>query len=137
MSSRISQRTRSRRNQCSSAKACATTQRCTPRPEPMLFAAPDDHRGDPRRPDLPAVLVMVITAVGVDPPRALAGPAAAAADRRGRADQGHELGDVVAVAAGQRDRQRDAVRAGDQMVLGAWPGTAGWTRPSFGPPFKA
>jgi hypothetical protein len=34
MSSRISQRMRSRRNQCSSAKAASTTQRCTPRPEP-------------------------------------------------------------------------------------------------------
>ncbi len=34
MSSRISQRIRSRRNQCSSAIDCSTTQRCTPRPEP-------------------------------------------------------------------------------------------------------
>ena len=34
MSSRISQRIRSRRNQCSSARDCSTTQRCTPSPEP-------------------------------------------------------------------------------------------------------
>jgi hypothetical protein len=34
MSSRISQRIRSRRNQCSSAIVPSTTQRCTPRPEP-------------------------------------------------------------------------------------------------------
>ena len=34
ISSRISQRMRSRRNQCSSATVCSTTHRCTPRPEP-------------------------------------------------------------------------------------------------------
>jgi hypothetical protein len=31
--------------------------------------------------------------------------------------QRDELGDVVAVAAGQRDRQRDAGRVDQQMVL--------------------
>jgi hypothetical protein len=30
-----------------------------------------------------------------------------------------ELGDVVAVAAGEGERERDAVRVGDQVVLGA------------------
>ena len=51
--------------------------------------------------------------------------------------QGHELGDVVAVAAGQRDRQRDPVRFGDQVVLGAGPGTIDRARAGFGPPFIA
>ena len=91
----------------------------------------------PGRPDLPAVFVVVIAAVGVDLIRALAGPAAAAAHRRDGLDQGHELGDVVAVAAGQRHRQRDAVRFGDQVVLRAGPGTVDRARTGFGPPFSA
>jgi hypothetical protein len=45
-----------------------------------------------------------IAAVGVDRVRALARASAAAADWRDGADQRHELGDVVAVAAGQGDR---------------------------------
>jgi hypothetical protein len=62
---------------------------------------------------------VVVTAVGVDRIRALAGPAAAPSDRRDGLDQGHELGDVVALAAGQRHRQRDPVRLGDHVVLRA------------------
>src|SRR5258705_10299690 len=50
---------------------------------------------------------MVIAAVGVDAVWTLAGAAAAAPGRRDRLDQRHELGDIVAVAAGQRHRQRD------------------------------
>ena len=87
--------------------------------------------------DLGAVLVVVVGAVGEHPLRPLAGPAAAAADRRDRLDQRHELGDIVAVAAGQRHRQRDAVRLGDQVVLGARPGTVDRARARFGPPFSA
>ena len=103
----------------------------------MLFAAPGDNRGDPGFPDLLAVLVVVIATVGVDPIRVLAGPATAAAHRRDGLDEGHELGDVVAVPAGQRHRQRDAVRFGDQVVLRARPGTIDRARPCFGPPFSA
>jgi len=68
---------------------------------PVFSAAAGDHRGDALGPDLAAVLVMVIAPVGVDRIRALARAAAAAADRRDRRDQRHQLGDVVALAAGQ------------------------------------
>jgi hypothetical protein len=80
---------------------------------------------------------VVIATVGIDLVRAPAGPPAAAAHRRDGTDQGQELGDVVAVAAGQRDCQRDPVRFGDQVVLGAGPGTVDRARPGFGPPFSA
>ena len=103
----------------------------------MLGAAAGDDRGDALGPDLGAVFAVVIAAVGVEAVRALAGPPAAAAHRRDGAGEGHELGDVVAVPAGQRHRQRDAVRFGDQMVLGAGPGTADGARAGFGPPFSA
>ena len=88
----------------------------------------------PLPPDLSAVLVVVVATVGVEGIWPLAGPTAADADRRDGLDQGHELGDIVAVAAGQRYRQRDAVRFGDQVVLGARPGTAGRLGPVLGRP---
>ncbi len=72
----------------------------------VFGAAAGDDRGDAEVADLGAVLVMVVAAVGVDLRRAAAGPAAFAANRRDRLQQWQELGDVVAVAAGQDDCQR-------------------------------
>jgi hypothetical protein len=106
-------------------------------PGAMLRAPAGDHRLDPGSPDLLAVFVVVIAAVSVYRIRPLPRRAAAAAHRWDGPDQGHELGDIVTVAAGQRHRQRDAVRFGDQMVLGAWPGTVDRARARFGPPFSA
>jgi hypothetical protein len=80
---------------------------------------------------------MVITPVSLDLIRPLARAATTTPDRRDRGDQRHELGDVVAVAAGQGDRQRDPVRLGDHVVLGARPGTVNRARAGFGPPFIA
>src|SRR5262249_8542206 len=103
----------------------------------MLCAAAGDHGRDALLQDLLAVLVVVIAAVGVDLPGAAAGPAGPAANRRGGLGQGPELGDVVAVAAGQRHRQRNAVRPGGQGGLGAPAGTVAPARARFGPPFTA
>ena len=103
----------------------------------MFRGAAGDHGSDPGRPDLPAVFVMVIATVGVGLVRPLAGPSAAAAHGRDGLDEGHELGDVVAVTASQGDSQRDAVRFGDQMVLGAGTGTVDRARTGFGPPLSA
>ncbi len=75
--------------------------------------------------------------VGVDGVGATTGTAASNSHRRDRLNQRHQLGDVVAVAAGQRHRQRDAVRLGDQVVFRAGSGTVDRARPGFGPPFKA
>jgi hypothetical protein len=100
-------------------------------------AAPGDHRGNALVPDMTAVFVMVIGPVRVDPIGPLPRATAPAADRRDCLDQRHQLGDVVAVAAGQRDRQRDAVRFGDQVVLRARPGAVNRARAGFGPPFIA
>src|SRR6185369_16062987 len=103
----------------------------------MFRAAAGDYGLDPGRPDLPAVLVMVIAPVSVDRVRALPGPAAAAPHRRDRLDKRHQLGDVVAVAAGQRHGQRDPVPFGDHVVLRAGPGAIDRARARFGPPFTA
>ena len=137
MSSRISQRIRSRRNQCNNAIDCSTTQRCAPRPEPCPVPRRAITGGDPLGPDPAAVLVMVIAPVGVDRLRPLARPARPAAYWRDGRDQRHQLGDVVALAAGQRHRQRDPVRLGDQVVLGARLGAVNRARAGFRPPFSA
>jgi hypothetical protein len=64
------------------------------------------------------VLVVVVAAVGEQLPRPSAGPAAPAPDRWHGLDQRDELGDVVAVAAGEGDGQGYAAGVADQVVLG-------------------
>ena len=67
----------------------------------MLGAAPGDHGLHAALPQLAAVLVVVIAAVGEHALGALAGTPELAGDRTDPVDQRQELGDVVAVAAGQ------------------------------------
>ncbi len=57
---------------------------------------------------------MVVAAVGDDAIGALAGPPGLAADRADAVNQGKKLGDVVAVAAGQRDGERNAAAVDDE-----------------------
>jgi len=60
---------------------------------------------------------VVIAAVGEQALGALAGPTRLAGDRADGVDQRQQLRHVVALPAGQADRQRDATRIGDQVVL--------------------
>lgn len=53
---------------------------------------------------------------------------------RNRADQGIKLGNVVTVRAGQDDRERDALRVDDEVVLTAELAPVRWVRPGFFPP---
>jgi hypothetical protein len=82
-------------------------------------AAAGDPRSDPALAELTAVDVVVVAAVGEQLPWAPAGSAASAPDRRNGVDQRDQLGDVVAVAAGEADGQRDAAGVADQVVRGA------------------
>src|SRR5215471_12223534 len=100
-------------------------------------ATAGDDRADALGLDLGPVLVVVVAAVSEHLPRPLPGPPAAPAHRRDRVDQRDELGDVVAVATGQRDRQRDTTAVGDHVMLGACPGAVDRAGPGFGPPFNA
>jgi hypothetical protein len=88
-------------------------------PRAVGDAAAGDARGDAPGAQLAAVGVVVVAAVGEQLPWAPAGPAASAPDRRNGVDQRDELGDVVAVAAGEADGERDAAGVADQVVLGA------------------
>jgi hypothetical protein len=82
-------------------------------------------------------LARVVGAVAVEPFWSPAGTAAAAAHGRDRVDQRDHLGDVVAVAAGQSDRERAAATTDDQVVLGAAPGAVDRARPGLGAPPNA
>jgi hypothetical protein len=67
----------------------------------------------------PTVAVEVVTAIGHQHRRPLAGSAALASHGWDLIDQRQQLGDVVSVATGQADRQRNAPRIADEVVLAA------------------
>ncbi len=85
----------------------------------MFGLAAGDAVTDPARPEQAAVLVVVIAAVGQDDIGFLARPSDLAGDRGGvqQVQQRQKLGDVVAVAAGQRDGQRNPAGVDEQMVF--------------------
>jgi len=68
---------------------------------------------------LPPVRLRVIGPVSLDPIGSPAGPSHFARDRRDRIDQRQQLRDVVAIGSGDLHGQGNALRIGDQMVLGA------------------
>ena len=87
------------------------------KPGAVLLAPPGDQWLDAPDPELAAVFVVVIAPVGEQPIRALAGTADLAGDRHDAVEEGQQLGDVVAIAAGQRDRQRQPAAVSQQVVL--------------------
>ena len=100
-------------------------------------AAASDAWSDPALAKLAAVDVVVVAAIGEQLTRLAAWPAAPASDRWDGVDQRDELGDVVAVAAGQADRQRNAAGVDDQVVLGARPAAVDRRRADVVPPLSA
>ncbi len=83
----------------------------------MLGLASGDLWLDPAPPELAAVTVAVIAAVSDQLAGALARAPVTAAHRLDGVEQRQQLGDVVAVAAGQRERQREPRGVGQQVVL--------------------
>jgi hypothetical protein len=70
--------------------------------------AAGNDRFDAELPDEAAVLVVVVAAVGDQHFRPAARATGPATHRRHTIEQFQQLSDVVAVAAGERPRQRDA-----------------------------
>lgn len=99
--------------------------------------ASGDDGCDAPDPQLTAVLVEVVAAICEDPVGPLPGPAADALDGWDLVDQGQQLGDVVAVAAGQGRGEGDAARVGDDVVFRAWLAAVDRARTGFGPPLSA
>jgi hypothetical protein len=85
----------------------------------VLGLAAGDDRLDAALPDVAAVVVVVVAAVGDQRPRPASWTADAAADGRHSVEQSEQLGDVVAVAAGERPGERDAAAVYEQVVLAA------------------
>ncbi len=78
-----------------------------------------NQRLDAASPQKTTVLVVVVTAVGQQAIGLAAGPTTLAPDGAHvqRVQERHKLGDVVAVAAGECDRQGDARGVDQQVVL--------------------
>ena len=85
----------------------------------MRLAAAGNLGGDARGVEWAAILVVVVAAVGLHEAPFRQRSAALAADRRDRLDQAQKLGDAVSIGASEDYRERDALRFGDEMVLGA------------------
>lgn len=83
------------------------------------------------------VFVVVVAAVTEHDVGAVSRSAALAPYVRHCLEQWNELGDVVAVAAGQDDGERDAGGIGDQVVLTARPAPVDRTSSRLGSPFNA
>ena len=88
-------------------------------PGAVLGLAAGDDRLDATLPDEAAVLVVVVAAVGEQRPRPASRSADPSADGRDAVEQFDQLGDVVAVAAGERPGERDATAVYEEMVLAA------------------
>ena len=107
------------------------------KPGAMLGLAAGDLGSDAALTELAAVLVVVVASVGsntVGPP---ARPADLAAHWRDLVDQWDQLGDVVAVAAGDAPGEREAAAVYQEVVLGAVSGSINRARARFGAPFFA
>ena len=103
----------------------------------MGLASLCNHRADPALPEQSAVLVVVVATVGQQRVRPSARSADPARDGRNLVEQGQELGDVVAIAAGQTNGQGDASCLGDDVVFRARLGAVDRARTGFGPPLSA
>ncbi len=86
-------------------------------------------RARTRRP----VLVVVVAPVSEQGIRAPAWAADDTGDCRDLVEQGQQLGDVVAVAAGQRHRERDALAVGEDVMLAARTCAVDRAGTAFGP----
>jgi len=83
----------------------------------VLGAAASDHGCDPAPAQLAPVALMVVAAVANDLRWALPRPSGQAPNRGDALDERNELGDVVAVAAGQGARERDPCRIDEEVML--------------------
>ena len=96
-----------------------------------------DQRLDPTLAHEPSILVVVVAAISEHAVGTSPRPAGAAADCRYRVEQRDQLGDVVAVAARDRERERDPGRVDEEMLLGAGTASVDRARARFGAPFFA
>lgn len=103
----------------------------------VLGLSSRDQRLDPALADEPPIFVVVVAAVGDHRVGSSPRPAGQTSDRRDRVEQWDQLGDVVAVAARDREGERDPRRVDEEMMLGAGTAPVDRARARFGAPFFA
>jgi hypothetical protein len=106
-------------------------------PGAVLGLAPRDRVGEAAGAQQPAVLVVVVAAVGDHPVWAVARAARPALDVRDRVDERQQLRHVVAIGARHRPRQRQPAGVGQDVVLGACSAPVDRVRAEPGAPFFA
>jgi hypothetical protein len=103
----------------------------------MVGLAAGDQGFDPALPDQAAVFVVVVAAVGKQRLGSSPRSADSSADGRHTVEQLDQLGDVVAVAAGQRPGKRDAATVYEEVMLAPSPAAIDGARTRFCAPFFA
>lgn len=96
-----------------------------------------DLGSDPALAEQPPVFVVVVATIGTE---AIGAPTRAsdpAAHRRHPVDERDQLGDVMAVTAGDRPGERDPCCVYEKVMLRAVPGSINRARARFGAPFFA
>jgi hypothetical protein len=106
-------------------------------PGAVLGAAAGDFGCDAAAAELATMALVVVAAVSAHPVRSSAWPADLAAHRRHTVDERDQLGDVVAVATGDRPGKRDPRRVYEKMMLRPVSGSINRARARFGAPFFA
>ena len=106
-------------------------------PAAVFCLAASDHGLDATLPDQPAVLVVVVAAVGEQCSGSSSGASDPAADGRHPVEQFEQLGDVVAVAACECPGERDAAAVYEEVVLAARPAAIDGAGTRFRAPFLA
>jgi len=100
------------------------------------FAARDLGR-DPAHAELTPLRAVVVGTIGGDPIRSAPRPAHATTHRRHAIHERDQLGDVVAVAARERPRERDPGRVDEEVVLRPGSGSINRARARRAAPFFA
>ena len=106
-------------------------------PGAVLGLAAGDHRRDAALAEQAAVLVVVVAAVGDHALGAAARATRLAGDGRHLLEERDQLGDVVAVAAGERPGEREPAPVYEEVVLGAGTAPVDRARARCGAPFFA
>lgn len=104
-----------------------------PKTAAVRFAASGNRCGNSGSVQRPAIFVVVVSPIGIDPARLSQGTTTQTANRWDGVDQWQQLRDVVAVRPRQDDRERRAVGVGGDVMFGTGSRTIGGVRSSFSP----
>ena len=103
----------------------------------MFGTATRQQRGDPTAAQFASVGLGIVRPVALHLVRPVPGASWLPGDRRDLIHQRHQLGHVVTVGRGERDRQRQALGVGEKVVFRATPSAVRGIGARVGPPFSA